>query len=114
MSTTVRTFCHTGLTTAVVAAGTRYTTDSVAMLKQPYVGRSSVTVDSGTAQSTTAAPASAKIVFIQVEAGKAVHYEVNPPNRATAADTSSPILTGATQIEFGPDWTLSFLEATLS
>jgi hypothetical protein len=114
MSATVRTFFHTGLTTAPVAAGTRYTTDSVALLKQPYAGRSAVTVDSGAALSTTAAPSGTKIAHVQVEPGKSVHYEIVPPSRTATADTSSPILSGNTQFEFGPEWTISFLEATAS
>ena len=114
MSATVRVFYHAGLTTAAVAAGTRYATDSVSMLKQPYAARSSVTVDTGTPQSTSAAPNAAKIAYVQVQEGKAVHYEVNPPNRSTPADTGSPVLKGSTQIEIGPEWTISFLEHTVS
>lgn len=114
MTATVRVFFHAGVTTAAVAAGTRYTTDSVAMLKQPYISRASATVDTGTAQSTSAAPDHTKIAFIQVQEGKAVHYEVNPPNRSTEADTGSPVLTGSTQFECGPGWALSFLEHSVS
>lgn len=110
MTAVVRVFFHSGVTTAPVAAGTRYTTDSVAMLKQPYIARSAVTAVPGEAQSTSAAPSSTKIVFVQVQEGKAVHYEINPENRSTPADTSSPILSGDTQFECGLNWTLSFRE----
>lgn len=111
MTAAVRVFFHAGVTTAAVAAGTRYTTDSVAMLKQPYVGRASVTAVTGEAQSTSAAPNGTKIAYVQVQEGKAVHYEINPENRSTPADTSSPILSGSTQFECGSNWTLSFREA---
>lgn len=113
MASTVRVFYHSGVATANVAAGTKYATDSVALLKQPYLARASVTV-SGAAASVDAAPAGTKIAFIQVQEGKAVHYEVNPPNRSTEADTSSPILSGETQIEFGPGWSISFTEHTVA
>lgn len=112
MAAIVRIFWHTGLATAAVAAGTRYTTDSVAMLKQPYVGRASLSVDSGAAASTDPAPAATKIAFVQVQDGKAVHIEINPENRSVDADTGSPILSGSTQFEAGPRWTISVLEAS--
>lgn len=114
MTAIVRVFYHAGVTTAPVAAGTRYTTDSVAMLKQPYIARASVTVTSGGAQSVTAAPDHTKIAFVQVQEGKSVNYEVNPANRTTPADSSSPILSGSTQFECGPGWSLSFLEHEVS
>lgn len=109
MTATVRVFFHSGLTTAKVASGTRFTTDSVSMLKQPYLGRSAVTV-TGTAISSAAAPAKTEIAFVQVQDGKAVHYEINPENRTTSADTGSPILSGSTQFECGPGWSISFIE----
>lgn len=110
MTATVRVFFHAGVTTAAVAAGTRYTTDSVAMLKQPYLSRSVLTASTGAAVTSAASPNGTKLVFVQVEEGKSVNYEVNPENRTTEADTSSPILTGQTQLECGPGWTLSFIE----
>lgn len=110
MTATVRVFWHAGVTTAAVAAGTRYSTDSVAMLKQPYLDRSAVTASTASATSSAAAPSNTKLAYVQVQEGKAVHYEINPPNRTTAADTSSPILTGSTQFECGPSWSISLLE----
>lgn len=110
MAATVLVFYHSGLTTAHVAAGTRYTTDSVGMLKQPYIGRASLTANTGTAQSVSAAPAGTKIAYIQVQEGKAVHVETNPENRSTDADTSSPYISGSVTIECGPSWSFSFLE----
>ena len=112
MTATVRAFCHSGVTTAAVT-GTMFATDSVSLVKQPYLARSSVTVDTGTAQSTTAAPAGTTLLLVQVEAGKAVHLEVNPPNRSTAADTGSPIYSGTFHLACGVDWTISVLESTI-
>jgi len=112
MTTIVRVFWHSGLSTAPVAAGTRYTTDSVALLKQSYVGRANLSVDSGTPAATDPAPAATKIAYVQVQSGKAVHIEINPENRSVAADTSSPILSGTTQFEAGPNWSISVLECT--
>ena len=110
MTAVVRVFYHAGLTTAAVAAGTRFSTDSVAMLKQPYIERASVTVTDSAAQSVAAAPAKTALAYVQVQEGKTVHFECNPDNRAVDADTSSPLLSGTTQIECGPGWSMSFLE----
>lgn len=114
MATAVGVFFHSGLTTATVSAGTRFASDSVSMLKQPYLARASLTVDGVTAQATAAAPANTRIAYVQVEEGKAVRYEVNPENRSTAADTSSPLLAGSTQFECGPGWSMSFLEHAIT
>ena len=81
MTAKVRVYFHAGLTTAPVAASTRFTTDSVSMLKQPYEGRSVIDVGTGAAVSSAAAPKGTKIALIQVEEGKAVHLEVNPAGR---------------------------------
>ena len=110
MSAVVRVFYHAGLTTATVAAGTRFSTDSVAMLKQPYIERASVTATDSAAQSVAAAPSKTTLAYVQVQEGKTVHYEVNPETRSVSADTSSPLLSGTTQIECGPGWSFSFLE----
>jgi len=110
MTAVVRVFYHQGVTTAAVAAGTRFTADSVAMLKQPYIEKASVTATTMSAQSVAAAPSKTHIAYVQVQEGKAVHYEVNPPNRSVSASTSSPILSGSTQLECGDGWSLSFLE----
>lgn len=110
MTATVRVFYHQGVTTATVAAGTRFTSDSVAMLKQPYTAKDAVTVNASAAQSVAAAPNKTSIAYVQVQEGKAVHYEVNPENRSVAATTGSPILSGSTQLECGAGWSLSFLE----
>lgn len=114
MSVSVRVFYHSGLTTAHVAAGTKFATDSVAMLKQPYLARDKVSATTGAAVSTAAAPAGTRVAYVQVEDGKSVYFEVNPENRTTAADSSSPVVSGSATFECGPNWSLSFLEHATS
>lgn len=111
MSATVRVFYFDSIV-AAPSVGKSYTTDSVGLLKYPYLSRASATVDTGTAGSVTAAPSGAKIVMVQVQQGKTVHMEINPPNRSTAADTGSPVVRGDNTFAIGPDWYLSFLEAS--
>lgn len=111
MSATVRVFYLDSVVTAPVSSSSgRYTTDSVQLLKLPYLSRSSATVTTGSAGSVTAAPANTKMALIQVQNGKSVHIEANPPNRSTDADTGSPIIIGDVYVVCGPDWTFSFLE----
>lgn len=111
MTATVRVFFFDSIV-AAPAVGKSYTTDSVGLLKYPYLSRASATVSTGAAGSVTAAPSGARIALVQVQSGKTVHAEVNPPNRSTAADTASPVWRGDLTIAVGPDWTMSFLEAS--
>lgn len=111
MTATVRVFYFDSIV-AAPTVGKSYTTDSVSLLKYPYLARDNVTVDSGTADMVDAAPAGAKIALVQVQAGKSVHMEINPPNRSTNADTASPIIRGDATFAIGPSWYLSFLETS--
>lgn len=116
MAAIVRIFPHSGLITAPVAAGSgRLSTDSVGLLKQPPLGREKLTTDTTTVASSSAATASntsTRIVFIQVQANKIVHYECTPEGQelVEAGDTS-PTITGETVLQFGPGWRISFLES---
>lgn len=112
---TVKVFAHTGVTTAPVASsGGRYTTDSIPLVKQPYLARQTITPDTVTAQSTDAdtAPAKTALFMVQIEVGKRVAIEVNPQNRSVAADANSPSYSGTVTIEAGPGWTLSIIEVS--
>lgn len=117
MSASVRIFSHMSLVTAPVSSGKggQFTSDALMLLKQPYLARQTLTVDSGTAQSssTSTTPSKTALLYIQVQQGKAVHLEINPPGRTVVADTSSPIVTGNVIFEAGPEYTISVLGATL-
>jgi hypothetical protein len=115
MTATVRIYTHDGLVSAKVdPGGGRFSTDSVMMLKQPYLGGERLLPGTGTAVSSSAATAvkGSSLLNVEVQSGKTVHYEINPPNRAVAASIDSPTLTGNTQFNFGPGWTISVLEMT--
>lgn len=110
MTALVKVFYHQGIAQVPFATGTKYATDSVGTVKQPYISRTSVTVDNATAQSVTAAPSGAGMALVQVQVGKAVRVEVNPPNRSVTADADSLTIRGDTTFVVGPDWSFSFLE----
>lgn len=112
MTATVRCFYFSGVV-QTPGVGTRLATDSIQMLKFPWLDSDSKTVDTGTAQSIDAAPAGAKLLVVQVQAGKAVHIEINDPNRSTAANTGSFVISGEQSFAVGEGWSASFLEHTV-
>lgn len=117
MAATCRMFTFTGLMTAPVASGSkRFSTDSVGLLKYPYNAKESIVANTSAAQSssTDLSPDGVSILLVQVQQGKAVHIEINSPNRSTDATTESPVITGDQHFSFGADWTVSLLEHTIS
>lgn len=114
----VRIFTYAEIITAPVAASSgRFSSDSVGLLKQRYLGRDMVTVSTGGAVTTSAnaAPTGTRLVQIQVDPGIVVHYEIFPEGYSgsvSAATTASPFISGTTLFNFGPGWTISFLEAS--
>jgi hypothetical protein len=114
VSALCRLFSHTGISTAYVnPASGRYSSDSIGLLKLPYLAREAVTANTGTAQSTATALTTStgtKLVHVQIETGKTVAIECNPPNRSTSADSSSPRYSGDVTFEAGPNWVFSILE----
>lgn len=110
MTALVKVFYHQGISQVPFASGSKYATDSVGTVKQPYINKASVSVDNVTAASVDAAGAGSGVALVQVQSGKVVHVEVNPPNRSTAATTGSLSIRGDTTFVVGPDWSFSFLE----
>lgn len=116
MATTVWIFAHSGVISAPRSnAGGFLATDSISQLKQPYSARETLSCDIGAPSSSISATAPDKtgVLFIQVQPGKVIHYEVNPPNRSVVATTDSPRLTGDQLIQFGPEWTISVVGAAV-
>jgi hypothetical protein len=114
MTAIVRVFTHTGLITAPSSsAGGRFASDSVGLLKQPFLANEKITVAaSPVTTSADTAPNGTGIAFVQVQAGKTVHYRLTPGNNEAATDATdaSPVLSGDTVLNFGPQWRISFLE----
>lgn len=115
MSALVRMFAHTSIVTAPVHPGSgRYSTDSVGILRQPYVARQSITATTGSAQTTSAnltANAAVKLLSVQIQPGKTVAIESLPPNRTgVEADADSPRYSGDVLIECGHGWQFSLME----
>lgn len=86
------------------------------MFKERYKARETLTASTGAAVSSAAAlsaNAGIRLLRVQVETAKRVHYEVTPSGyEGVNADTSSPIISEDENIQFGQGWTISFLEAS--
>lgn len=119
MSATVRCYTHSGMQALPInsTAGAMLTNGQY-MLKQPYLyGEVLIASTGASVESTpdTLAPATnqhIKVLHIQVQPGKRVHYEVTPHGRTVRlATVASPIMLDGTVAEFGPGWSVSVLEA---
>jgi len=90
--------------------------DSILIMSEPYIARESITADTGTPLTSGAdlsANAGARLLQVQVQTGKTVHYRISANGDDTvAADTSDPIVAGDNLFQWGPAHFISFLEAS--
>lgn len=118
MSAVVRLYTYSGVLTAPVAPSSgRFSSDSVGLLKNRYLGRAMITADTIAAQSTTTdlTPEGTFLLQIMVQPSKVVHYEVFPDGYSgsiTEATSASPYISGTQLIHVGPRWLVSLLEAS--
>jgi hypothetical protein len=112
MATAVKIFAHRGVVQAPVTTLARDSRDSVYMLEQPYLAAEALTA-SGSAVSSSPAttPVQTGLMRIEVEDGKSIRYEMNPPGRSANATANSPGLSGRDQFHCGAGWTISVIEA---
>jgi len=113
MTTAVKIFTYRGVISAHNDRPGQAAADSILLLSQPYEAREALTA-SGTAASSSASITTNKtsLLRVEVEDGKTIRYEVNPPGRSVAADSNSPRLSGNDMLLFGLNYTLSVIEAS--
>lgn len=112
MTATVRVFSISGLLIAEAQSNRGYS-DSVHVVKYPPLGRDLLSCDTSTADlsEASAAPTGSYLAVVQVEAGKTVYFEVNPPGiEAVEAGDTSPTLSGEQLLQWGEGWRLSVKE----
>lgn len=115
MTTAVHCFAFAGVIGIPRVGGNDLTFAVVQAIKFPLLGRDllSCTTGSADASEVSAAPAGTAALWVQVEQGKRIRYEVTPAGQTLlTADATSPVLSGETQLQFGEGWRLSVLEAT--
>lgn len=103
------------LATEGITAGT----DSVLVLRQPYLWKQSLTSNGTTSVVSTAAPVPAAhstdptiMLRVEVPDGQSIRYEVSTNGQTPVATTDSPLLTGRDDIEFGANWLFAFIDAS--
>ena len=101
---------HDGLVQLPVSTQTQLTTGGAYALNQPQLSSESVT-SSGTAASSAAAPARARLAHVQVQDGSTIRYVWNPPGYSETASASKPALSGHQTFPIGPSWTISVIDA---
>lgn len=114
MTAAVRVFAFAGVIGIPRVGGSDLTFSIVQCIKYPLLGRDllSCGTSSSDASEENAAPAGTAGLWIQVEQGKRIRYEITPAGQTlVAANNTSPELAGETQIQFGPGWRISVIEA---
>lgn len=117
MTATVRCYAHDGIIAMAVASyGGNPNAGGAGQfsLKQPYLGGEVLSANTSSAVSslTTTAPAATKVLYVQVQPSKRVHYEITPGGQTPrTATTDSPIIINDLVLLFGPGWAISVLEA---
>jgi hypothetical protein len=115
MTTAVHCFAFAGVVGIPRVGGNDLTFAVVQAIKFPLLGRDLLSCTTGAADTSeaSAAPAGTAALWVQVELGKRVRYEVTPAGQTLlVAGATSPVLAGETQIQFGQGWQLSVIEAT--
>ena len=115
MSANVHCFAFAGVIGIPRVGGNDLTFAVVQAIKFPLLGRDLLTCDTGTADASlaAAAPAGTAALWVQVEQGKRIRYEVTPAGQTLIeAGSTSPSLSGETQLQFGEGWRLSVIEAS--
>lgn len=101
---------------AVASYGGQKTENAVWLLKQPYLAKEAITIDENGATSSGSpltASQNVKLLRVEVQNGKRVRYEMNPPGHdPKTADQTSPVLYGEEALQFGKDWSISLIEAS--
>lgn len=115
MTAAVRCFAFAGVVGIPRVGGNDLTFAVVQCIRYPLLGRDLLSVDTGTADSTeeSAAPAGTAGLWVQVQAGKRIRFEITPASQTLLVpDSTSPELIGETQFQFGPGWRFSAIEAS--
>lgn len=114
MTAIVHFFTFSGLTTAPVVGGDRYSTDSVMYLKETIKGRAKLECDESTSAATdhNASPVGSLVAYVQIQPGRTVYYEITPDNvdELVPADDTSRYASGNLTLQWGTGWRLSVLE----
>ena len=111
MSCGVRIFGFRGITVVPQINPRQLVSDSVSNLTWPYEWRQFLAASEKAIFSKPESPDLAVVLLVEVDPGKRIRYELNPPNREERATCFSPALSGSETLDWGPGWTISIIEA---
>lgn len=114
----VRVYAYAGLVSVPLAPGgvTRPTGDSLHVLNNPYLAGEVLEPSTGSAVHSVlaTAPPKTRMLAVQIEPGKSIHYEITPASQVLReATTASPIIRGDTIVNFGENYRFSALESSV-
>lgn len=116
MTASVSVFVASGLTPIEVKGGVNKHFDAVLALHEPLLGRDVLSCDNTTPDSTAVdiSPENARCLFVQVEEGKTVYFEITADRTADIvnADSTSRWMSGNNHLHWCSGWRLSVLEKT--
>ena len=95
----------------------QFSSDSVQLRAEPYLWSQKIALNGATpVESVVQANDTATIVFVEVDDGMAVRYEVNPNGPGTSshrdASTNSPKLQGSAPFQWFKGATMSFVDSS--
>lgn len=102
MTFAVRCFFYPGIVAAIQPQIVQQSTDSVFMLRDPYISGQKLTSNGATEVAATAAPAGTKLIRVEVDDGNTIRYEIRMGGNVRVASTNSPTLSGR-EILFASD-----------
>jgi hypothetical protein len=115
MSFNVRCFGYRGIVQGLIQIPQQDSKDSLFMLYQPYEWAQVAASNGATPVSVTSGVLAqvdrSLIIRVEIPDGSAIRYEINPQGRSISAGNTSPMLTGIMQLQWGPGWSFSFVDA---
>jgi hypothetical protein len=94
MTFSVRIFAYSGIVAALQPQTVQASSDSVYMLRDPYISGQKLTSNGATEVASVALPAGTKILRVEVDDGNTIRYEIRAGGNNRVASTDSPALSG--------------------
>lgn len=112
MAFNVRIFAYPGIVAALQSQVVQQSTDSVFLLRDPYISGQKLFSSGATPVPSTALPPNTKFIHVEVDDGNTIRYEIQMGAAAARApSTNSPSLSGKNLIFASEGAVFSFVDA---
>lgn len=113
MAFNVRLFPYTGIVSVIAPQSVQMATDSVFVLREPYIDPPQKLASNGLNEVVFAAlPAGTKICRIEIDDGATIRYEVRASGNKRSANANSPSLSGKDLLYAAEGAVVAFIDAT--